>query len=345
VPLIRKVLDLEVLYEYNRWANARILGAAAKISAAQFLAPGEFPHGGLRGTLVHTLFAEWTWRLRWQGAAPFVRWKPDDFPSLASLKTRWFEEEMKLMEFVDGLTEERLTTEFDYISTEGNPHRRVVWETMVHLVNHGTQHRSEAAAILTTMGQSPANKWIQVAVPPVALHPCLPPLFRCPKAAGHSRHRRNLSGAKDLVPALRFDPIAKQWIREVSQVTLDDGMYAIQRYRPRVEGLFAQIERWTHKDNGEVFWRSISKDNITSVYGKSVGARIADPSEIDPVREQNSKAAGRRAFCGAARRLALYGRLRLRRPRPAQPVAGRRSCRESHLGLPQRSLLDVSVRL
>jgi uncharacterized damage-inducible protein DinB len=149
--------DMHMLYAYNRWANARILGAASKISAAQFLAPGEFGHGGLRGTLVHTLFAEWIWRMRWQGAAPHDRWKPQDFPTFASLKTRWLAEEMKLMEFVDGLTEARLTTEFDYISTEGNPHRRVVWEAMAHLVNHGTQHRSEAAAMLTAMGHSPGD--------------------------------------------------------------------------------------------------------------------------------------------------------------------------------------------
>ena len=149
--------EMHMLYEYNRWANVRILGVAAKISAAQFLAPGEFPHGGLRGTLVHTLFAEWIWRLRWQGAAPNVRWRPEDFPTIAHLKTRWREEEIKLMEFVDDLTDTRLTAEFDYISTEGRAHRRVMWEAMTHLVNHGTQHRSEAAAMLTNMGQSPGD--------------------------------------------------------------------------------------------------------------------------------------------------------------------------------------------
>ncbi|HET9224967.1 MAG TPA: DinB family protein [Roseiflexaceae bacterium] len=148
---------LNVLFAYNRWANARILEAAAKLSTSQFVAAGDFPHGGLRGTLVHTLFAEWVWRLRWQGAAPSIHWRPEDFPSLASLRARWRAEEMQLMEFIDGLPEQRLMAEFDYISTEGDPHRRVVWETMLHLVNHGTQHRSEAAAILTAMGQSPGD--------------------------------------------------------------------------------------------------------------------------------------------------------------------------------------------
>jgi uncharacterized damage-inducible protein DinB len=149
--------DLQLLFAYNRWANARILRAAAKISPAQFLAPGEFGHGGLRGTLTHTLFAEWVWRLRWQGVPPPAPWKPDDFPSFPHLEARWLAEEVVLTEFVDGLTEERLTAEFDYISTEGRAHRRVVWETMLHLINHGTQHRSEAAAILTAMGQSPGD--------------------------------------------------------------------------------------------------------------------------------------------------------------------------------------------
>ena len=149
--------DIQILYQYNRWANDRILGAAAKISEAQFLAPAAFPHGGLRGTLVHTLFAEWIWRLRWQGSPYDFRLKPDDFPTFASLKTRWLEEESRLMAFVADLTEAQLQAEFDYISTEGNPHRRVLWETMAHLVNHGTQHRTEAAAMLTAMGHSPGD--------------------------------------------------------------------------------------------------------------------------------------------------------------------------------------------
>ena len=62
--------DIILLYKYNQWANALILNAAAKVTREQFLAPASFPYGGLRGTLVHTLFAEWIWRQRWEGTSP-----------------------------------------------------------------------------------------------------------------------------------------------------------------------------------------------------------------------------------------------------------------------------------
>lgn len=55
--------------------------------------------------------------------------------------------------------------------------------------------------------------------------------------------------------------------------------YRIQSYRPRIEGLFARIERWTNIATSEVHWRSISKDNITTLYGKTSHSRIFNPAE------------------------------------------------------------------
>ena len=86
-----------------------------------------------------------------------------------------------------------------------------------------------------------------------------------------------LSGAEDLVPMLV--EVAGQWIREVLPLrTINGDAFRIQRYRPRVEGLFARIERWTKQsDPNDVFWRSIAKDNITTWYGKTKESRITDP--------------------------------------------------------------------
>ena len=149
--------DILLLFKYNQWANGLILNAAANVTQEEYLAPASFPHGGLRGTLVHALFAEWIWRQRWEGTSPMKRFRPEDFPTFDSLRARWAEEEMALMSFVDGLTDEKLQNKFSYTSTEGTPHERIVWHAMAHLVNHGTQHRTEAAAILTDLGHSPGD--------------------------------------------------------------------------------------------------------------------------------------------------------------------------------------------
>ena len=149
--------DILLLYQYNQWTTKKILDAASKVTSEQFLAPGSFPHGGLRGTLVHALFAEWIWRNRWEGTSPTVRLKPDDFPTLESLRARWAEEEKLLMAFVENVTEERLNSRFSYKATDGTPHERTLWQAMAHLVNHGTQHKTEAAAMLTDLGQSPGD--------------------------------------------------------------------------------------------------------------------------------------------------------------------------------------------
>ena len=127
------------------------------VTQEQFLAPASFPHGGLRGTLVHALFAEWIWRNRWEGNSPNYRLKPDDFPTFEALRARWTEEEKLLMAFVENVTEERLNSKFSYKATDGTPHERILWHAMAHLVNHGTQHKTEAAAMLTDFGQSPGD--------------------------------------------------------------------------------------------------------------------------------------------------------------------------------------------
>jgi uncharacterized damage-inducible protein DinB len=149
--------DILLLYQYNQWANAKILNAAADMTQEQYLAAAPFPHGGLQGTLVHILFAEWIWRTRWEGTSPTHRLNPEDFPTLGALRARWLEEERQLMNFVDQLTDERLNNTFSYTNTSGQPFTRILWQAMAHLVDHGTQHRAEAAAILTDLGHSPGD--------------------------------------------------------------------------------------------------------------------------------------------------------------------------------------------
>ena len=149
--------DILTLFKYNAWANARIWNATAQLTAKQFLAPASFSHGGLRGTLVHTLFAEWIWRRRWEGLSPSEWLRPEDFVTFEALQSRWQIEEKALMDFVETVSDEALNDSMQYRRTEGEPRENMLWHLMVHLVNHGTQHRGEAAAMLTEFGHSPGD--------------------------------------------------------------------------------------------------------------------------------------------------------------------------------------------
>jgi uncharacterized damage-inducible protein DinB len=157
--------DIQLLYKYNSWANKRILDATANVTTEQFLASASYPHGGLRGTLTHTLFAEWIWRQRWEGLSPTERIKPEDFPTFDSLRARWEAEEKKLMDFIEHITDEALENTITYKNTKGTFMRNVLWHTMVQIINHGTQHRAEAAALLIDFGHSPGDIDLIVFIP------------------------------------------------------------------------------------------------------------------------------------------------------------------------------------
>ncbi|MBL0317454.1 MAG: hypothetical protein IPP69_17475 [Flavobacteriales bacterium] len=90
------------------------------------------------------------------------------------------------------------------------------------------------------------------------------------------------SAAEDLVPELLKDMEGTYALNEKDS---SDGQHRIRYYRPRIEGLFSKIERWTEIVSGLVKWRIISKDNTTTLYGWSEKSRIADPSDKNRIYE------------------------------------------------------------
>ncbi len=61
--------------------------------------------------------------------------------------------------------------------------------------------------------------------------------------------------------------------------------YAITYYQPRVEGLFAKIERLVSKNDNTIHWQVTSKDGSVSVYGKNKQAQIYDPKSNSRIAE------------------------------------------------------------
>jgi len=150
------IKNILLIYEYYYWANHRILTQTALVTNEQFIAPASFPFGGLRGTLVHIVEAEQSWLNRLKGLGDGPELIPEEYPTFKHLEERMQEGETTMRAFLAGLHDEDMNNQVRYILDDG-PRDRILWRCLYHLANHGTQHRSETAAMLTDFGYSPGN--------------------------------------------------------------------------------------------------------------------------------------------------------------------------------------------
>ena len=150
--------DLLTLYNYNYWATEKLLKSAQQISHEQFTANTTFCFGSMRGTFVHILSAEWIWRMRCQeGVSPEKMIQENKFPELEPLQSKLAEEKTNMLGYINTLTESDLNRIVAYKNTRGDGLENRLWHILVHVVNHGTQHRSEIAEMLTRYGHSPGD--------------------------------------------------------------------------------------------------------------------------------------------------------------------------------------------
>jgi uncharacterized damage-inducible protein DinB len=153
------IRDILTLYDYNYWATRRILAASAHVRPEQFLISTMHSFVSLRGTLVHTLDAECAWRMlcQHQTLAYFGAMEEAALSTFEVLEQRWNDEERAMRDYLAHLTDDDLGEYIRYTTQGGDKRERLLWHCLFHVVNHGTQHRSEAAAILTEYGHSPGE--------------------------------------------------------------------------------------------------------------------------------------------------------------------------------------------
>jgi uncharacterized damage-inducible protein DinB len=136
------------LFEYDRWATRRVLAALDGIDEATWSAPNAIDERGLGAILVHQFGAHGRWRIGLSGGSGRIQPEREPLPTIAELRSRWDAEWRALDAWLDTLDDAALSRLEDGVS---------VWQCLAHVVNHGTQHRSEAAALMTAAGASPGE--------------------------------------------------------------------------------------------------------------------------------------------------------------------------------------------
>lgn len=147
--------EMRVLYDYNAWANHRALEAACRLTPEQFVQPMGSSFGSVRDTLAHIYGAEWLWLERFQGRSPASLPDATQFKDVAGLRERWDEHEARLLAFVRGLTQTDLDRVMEYKTLKFGVYSNPLWQSMQHLVNHGTYHRGQVTTLLRQLGAEP----------------------------------------------------------------------------------------------------------------------------------------------------------------------------------------------
>lgn len=154
--------NIQLLFEYDRWANGRVLQAASALTPEQFTQDLGGSFVSVRDTLVHIIRSEWGWLTYWKStshSAAFLQalWDEDiplfrqsAFPNVTAVAQKWAEVEKEQTEFVNSLTEESLRGTFPVLDKQPT-----LAHLMQHLANHSTYHRGQIASMIRRLGAEP----------------------------------------------------------------------------------------------------------------------------------------------------------------------------------------------
>jgi uncharacterized damage-inducible protein DinB len=140
--------DIRYLFDYDRWATDRVLAALDGVADDLWSASDVVGDRGLGRILVHQLGAAQRWRHGIQDTGQQPEPELEPLPTIDELRSRWRIEWGEVDAWIPTISQGLLDHVHEGIA---------VWQMLAHVVNHGTQHRSEAAALLTDVGHSPGD--------------------------------------------------------------------------------------------------------------------------------------------------------------------------------------------
>lgn len=154
--------DIQLLYEYDRWANNRVLQAASTLSVEEFTRDLGGSFRSVRDTLVHIIGCEWAWLTCWKETSPssaFVTdlwtrqdalFHPNAFSDVSAVQLRWADVEREQVEFVNRVTNESLGMMVPVRTTQIS-----LAHLMQHLANHSSYHRGQVSLMMRQLAGGP----------------------------------------------------------------------------------------------------------------------------------------------------------------------------------------------
>ena len=139
------------LYNYH-FAENRVIWDkfVSSLTYEQFIQDSDYAHGSLRDQVIHLMDVDDVWFSQLRRVKPSEPFEPADFDDREDLRTHWDRVEQAMRAYLAALRDEMLFA--SPIEEPEEDRDLLVWQVLLHVVNHGTDHRAQILRSLHDMG-------------------------------------------------------------------------------------------------------------------------------------------------------------------------------------------------
>jgi uncharacterized damage-inducible protein DinB len=136
-------------YNYHFAQNRELWDSyIVPLSQEKFTQPIDYSIGSVRNQIVHLISVDNTWFSGLRGVEIPEWLNPDEFNDRDVIRAHWDKLEQTMRDYLATLTDEKLSEK----PLEGEDENLIAWQVLLHVVNHGTDHRAQMLRILHDLG-------------------------------------------------------------------------------------------------------------------------------------------------------------------------------------------------
>ena len=137
-------------YDYHFTENRKIWDRyVVSLSEEQFTQPVTYSHGSVRDQVIHLMNVDEAWFSGLRGVELSEQPDPAHFTDRDSMRLHWDTIEQEMRAYLANLQDDML---FQKPFAEGEDKDLILWQVLLHVVNHGTDHRAQLLRLLNDLG-------------------------------------------------------------------------------------------------------------------------------------------------------------------------------------------------
>ena len=138
-------------YDYHFTENRKIWDSyVTELSHEQFTQDVDYSHGSVRNQIVHIMSTDDAWFSGLRGVEFPEPFNPANFDDRQAIRAHWDNVEQSMRDYLVKLQDDMLFTK--PIQEPEDDKELIVWQVLLHVANHATDHRAQLLRVLHDLG-------------------------------------------------------------------------------------------------------------------------------------------------------------------------------------------------